>query len=379
MLSRSAADRRTLRRLYTGGLCGPLALLALTGVLLGSERPQKDSSQNSACQSNCDIQLVPVVTVSDAAHPGLLPDTAGIVTSDNAGRYFLPSADRRRLIVFNSRGRIVQLIEGGAGGAFQSVSGVLTAPGGIVMVYDSARRALSRFDRSLNPLDSLPFQARPMLWLAENRFLHVGQVRTPEQVGLPLHILDDRGRFLSSFGASDELFRADQSLRFERRAAASADGTIWSAHLARYVLERWDPRTRTKVSEIVVASNWFRESTRIQGPKERPVPLIHALWEEGDLLWVLLRDADPKWNPEELVGERPIELHWLERNWDSVLEVVSRKTGALIASRRFGRVFWGAAPQLLVSSRTKGVEPNSGGQVEVWRPQLVRKGGSHDE
>ncbi len=352
-----------------------LTVLILAGLALGSAHARSTADQSNPCRSNCDIQLVPVVTLSDASHPGLLPDTGPIVSSDNSGRYFLASADRTRLIVFNTDGRIARLVDGGAGGAFQSVTGVLTAPDGTLVVYDILTRTLSRFDRNLKPIDARAFQARPMLLLPGDRYLHAGQIRTPEHVGQPLHILDHSGRILSSFGSTDETFRADQPLRYERRAAPSHDGTIWSAHFGRYALERWDPKTRTKVAEIVVASSWFRESMRWQGPREKPVPLIQAVWEEADLLWILLRDADPKWNPEELAGEHPIELHWLERNWDSVLEAVSLKTGDVIASRRFDRALWGLAPQLLLTSRTKGATAKSGSQVEVWRPRLVQKRG----
>ena len=185
-----------------------------------------------------------------------------------------------------------------------------------------------------------------------------------------MHVLDSSGRILRSFGADIDAYRADEPLRHVRVVAPGTDGHIWSAPRGKYLLERWDPSTGRRVAQIAVQSSWFKESARLGSPNERPVPVITALWEVGDTLWVLLRDADTNWRPPEITGERPFELGDYERTFDFVLEAVSITSGVVVATRRFDRALWAREPTFLFATLRQGGAHRT---VQVWVPRLVTK------
>jgi hypothetical protein len=274
--------------------------------------------------------------------------------------------------VFDAKGRVAKLVERAKGQPFTLISGILPTDDGRILVYDTLDQSLSELGENLDVRSTRPFPYRPALVLPDNRYLHADHIQTRERVGQPIHLLDRNGGLLRSFGADTDEYRADEPLKHERVIAKSADGTIWSAAPGRYVLERWNPSTGGRQSQTIVGSPWFKESVRRSRSHERPVPEIVSLWEAGDFMWVLLRDADVNWRPPESPGERPFDISDLESARDFVLEAVSIQSGQVIATWRSDRAIWGRGPSLLLATRRQGGN-NRSTVVEVWQPQLVTR------
>lgn len=337
-------------------------------LLAASNLPQ--SSRD--CLANCTIELQHVVRLTDAGHPNTLPELAISVVAPSSGRYVTRSKDGRRLVVFDAGGGIVRFVEGPVDRPFRLISTCLTGPRGTLQVYDFFSKSLTTIGADFEIVRVVAFPYPPTIALTDNRYIHVQQIATPELVGQPFHVLGPDGTILRSFGSETGSYRADMPLVYDRVATIGSDGMVWGASLGKYVIEKWNPTTGMRVSQIQVQSTWFKESARFERPGERPVPIVDGLWEQGDHLWVLLRDADSHWRQPDFVrGEHAVDWREFESTYDSVLEVIAIRTGQVVASRRFDRPLQGRSGTFLLSSIERLA--NGVSQIDVSQPQLTKK------
>jgi hypothetical protein len=208
--------------------------------------------------------------------------------------------------------------------------------------------------------------------LKEGSYLVAEQVPKPDLVGQPIHVFDQNGRILRSFGSRERsAYRADQP-RLATRLVASDDVSLWAVAPGRYVLERWNPGTGELMTSTTVQSGWFKETASSrQDERVRPDPIIEALWVTEGLAWVLIRDADLDWKPPVKANvERVISATEYEDTYDWVLEAVDTQSGRVIASRRFRSGLWARPPDGLIASR---VDDAGSMRVDLWRAGLQRK------
>jgi hypothetical protein len=296
---------------------------------------------------------------------------------DSRRRYFLVVRSGSHLMVFDAAGTLFKVIDGGRNLAFGLLGTILSGPDGSLGVYDVTRRVLFRFDINLEPLAAVPMRYKPAIMLNEGAYIHSAQIPTPARVGQPVHVVAADGSLLRSFGAAEAVYRADQRLLYDRLAAPAAAGAIWLAAPGRHVVERWNPWTGKRDLAISIKSNWFVEQAQVPRLNEPSGSLVVALWEDDGVLWLLSRDADPKWTPgstsqsEELYG--PDDK---SRRYDAVLEAIDIATGTVIGTRRSDEVYSARAPSRLLarsSTTDDGI-----GHVEVFRATLARKEEHHD-
>jgi hypothetical protein len=95
----------------------------------------------------CRIMLRPVVTLGDADGPGMLESEAHEVTIDSRGRYYVSGGPAPYFWVFDRDGKVLRRIgsRGKGPGEFLLVSGILTAQGDTLHVFDGDQARLSIF------------------------------------------------------------------------------------------------------------------------------------------------------------------------------------------------------------------------------------------
>ena len=168
-----------------------------------------------------------------------------------------------------------------------------------------------------------------------------GPHRTPESAGFPLHLLTDEGVLLRSFGTPEPV--VDPELpTLERRQIAPGPrpGTFWAVQPDRYQVELWDVE-RGVVENIERRVEWFPpRSGGAQVEGQPPLPFIRDMAADSSgNLWFLLLVADEDWRSSLRTPGKPITREILDKEFDTIIEVVDPATHSLIARRRFDPFF----------------------------------------
>lgn len=324
--------------------------------------------------AKCEIALVKVTSLSEKGHPGTIPGPSPYVVQDREGRFYLATA-RGQVAVFDNAGRIASVV--GKPGEFGRVASVFSGPRGSVLAYNFIGRELREIGpakrQRAESVQPVRVDYPPALVRDDGTIVVTQQIRTSELMGYPLHLLAGDGRVIRSFGADVPEYRADLRLLMDRVVAPGSGGSMWAAPRGRYILERWNLTNGSLITRLAVSSSWFIESAAYpRDGQTRPTPVIQALWERDDQIWVLIRDADAVWKPSAENTERPWELKLVNGMYDWVLEVVDGRNGTVLATKRFDGALYGRAPQPYVVSHAtvRSNEPNA---LDVWKPELRRK------
>jgi hypothetical protein len=160
-----------------------------------------------------------------------------------------------------------------------------------------------------------------ILWVAAS-------VARAQQVGYPIHLFDQDGKWIKSVGTQRPLLRWNSHMSFTRRLAAGPDGTIWA--IPRYgplVIDVFDGSGGHR-RKATYSAEWVPEKKEPQRQGDPPLPerppfsvvsdreawiltLIPAAnWKQG-----IIRIKDPTHgNSAPLVGD-------VSRLFDTVIEV----------------------------------------------------------
>lgn len=283
------------------------------------------------CKRDCVIELRPIVSFA-IADTTISSGWSIHVVRDSAGRYFFVSDDLRSLLAFDKDGRMIQA-KLGRNKSFGRITNLLAAPDGTLRLYEVESSSLLALGHDLDVAGSTRLPYRPSLLMKEG-YLVAHQITTPELVGQPLHIMDASGRIVRSFGSDSSSYKAGEPYFNDRVVAPSRNGSVWSIAPGRRIVERWDAAGQ-RLARIEIPGAWFHSSPGPSPQTERPTPTVTALWEEGDVLWVLSRDADSKWATPTASGERESSTEEHQRMYDWVLEAIDVSSGTLISMKRF--------------------------------------------
>lgn len=324
----------------------------------------------------CRISVDSLVTLGDRDGPGMLESYFGHVRRDSRGRYFLTSS-LPYFWVFSPDGQVVRRIgrDGEGPGEFRAASGVVIDGGDSIRVFDSRLRRMTVFSPDLRMVrtERLEFNAGIYSTALGNRMVVNSMVRTPDRIGYPLQLVDQRGEIIRSFGSVDGVYRADLRDALDvRKITPSLAGGIWSAWRNQYVIEHWDTAgalTDVLHREVEWFPTWWHPTRT--GPNTPPVTLITAIQARGDTLWVLLRIADSEWWG---ANEMPEGRNFLSENpdqyLDTMVEVIDLKNATVIASQRMPQALRGfAGPGIVYGS---GTDVKGNPVVPLWRVDLVR-------
>jgi hypothetical protein len=328
--------------------------------------------EGATCQQDlCEIVLTAVTKLPEGAHR--LHRPALNVVADPSGNFYVRSADERQVVVFDGAGRQVGTLAVPVEG--QRI-GLRLVPviGGTVLAWVGASGA--GFELLPNLTARAWKGAMPFLpvYVGSDRSMIVSQqIRTPQQVGFPIHLVGADGTVLRSFGSDVAEYRADLRLLLERVVAPGTNGLLWAIPKGRYSIERWDPTTGKLIGRVSVKSNWFVESKTFRvDTNTKPNAVIEGVWEDGGVVWTLIRDGANDWKPTV----KP-EQSWSVRDYNSehdwVLEAVNGTTGEVLASRRvphaLSRV--GVGPLVASYALTQAGEADG---LAIWRPEVRRRG-----
>jgi hypothetical protein len=334
--------------------------------------PDNFASPQGSAVYKSEITLTLVVSLLDK-EPRLLPDYSFFVIQHESNRFVAVTKNRDQLAVFDDRGHVERLLgkKGLGPGEFLRISHILPEPSGSLFAYDDQLRNLTPIGSDLGLGPSIPMLYTPALILEDGRLIVAEQIRTPELIGYPIHLVNREGRVLRSFGAETPQYRSDLRQFTDRIVSPGPNGSVWAAAPGRYAFERWDPVSGIRLAKVVVHSPWFREAPTISDRRNHPSPSIESFWEKDGFIWVLLRDADTKWKPP--LGsnrERPFDLEDYNRTYDWLLEVIDPESGRVVASKRFPDFLWGRSPSPFLISRR-----STGGSVgfDVWKPKVKER------
>ncbi|HEX7239674.1 MAG TPA: 6-bladed beta-propeller [Longimicrobiaceae bacterium] len=327
----------------------------------------------------CVIRVERVASLGGVADPGHLGEF-GSVSVDRRGRYYVTTiASPHELHVFDGAGRYLRKVgrQGDGPGEFRIAAAPVFARGDTMYVLDVVAARVTRLSPSYGVLGTfrVPLGRDPQILVTgQNQLLLHAAIPTADRVGLPLHLLDERGRISRSFGAVRPTVRPDLPFLNVRRVAAGRENRIWSAYLNRYVVEAWDSRGVLHLA-LERRPGWFAPWLE-PGPSPRlapPRPLVAAIREDAQgRVWVLLHVADQNWRKRALrrVGsEYEITPEDQDHFYDTVIEVLDPRTGRLVASARHPRYVRGFAGDGLLYTYREDADGVPA--YEVWRTRLT--------
>jgi len=339
-----------------------LTLLIGTAVLVA--RPPESQVDRAATA----VELAPVVTLRDPG--GSLPDSAFSVVPTVNGEFLIRAKQRDRVLVFDKTGNLRTTLLTNKGTPFITIGAILPVPRGGFVIHDARGGQLYPLTADLKVGNPTALRNSPSLALAAGDLVIAEQIRTPALAGFPIHLFDRSGQVVRSFGSDTPQLREDMRVVTDRIVGAARNGTILAAAPGRYVLERWDPRLGKRLAAIPVRSPWFVESTRSESDERiRPKPTLVSLWEDQDIAWVVLLDADQNWRvPANANSERSFDILEYSRKFDWVIEAVDLKSGAVLGSLRSDNPVMGRSPSpyFVVNGKKDPLE------LVVVRPQLKR-------
>jgi hypothetical protein len=354
-----------------------LSVMAAASMVAACDADRTDDG--SARCVECEIVLERVGILNDAFDPGALPDRMAYADRDAAGRILTIARGGSSVLVLDASGNFVARLGGpGEGpGEFRTIRRALIGPGDSIHVHDWGTGRVTVYGPDLRLARMQRMAHLPSLVLPDGAYVVIADpLQTAGNFGHVVRIIGPDGFMLRSFGTDSPAYGANTDMLATRWVAQAREGDIWTAAPGRYTLVRWDPSTGERVQEVVVESDWFQETASWPADERtRPPPVIESIWQDNDLLWVVLRDADLDWEPPPPVlanVERVMHAEEYEQEYDWVIEAIDPDDGSVIASHRFRYILWTRPPSnVLVSFREATV---AGTTYDVWRPVLRERG-----
>jgi hypothetical protein len=324
----------------------------------------------------CEIVLERVATVGDTAGPGVLTSYLQLYR-DSRGRLYVTqeTGTPGQILVFDPSGRFMRTIgrEGSGPGEYRVPMAMVIAPGDTIHVFDGPNRRHSVLSPSYEVVRSMRMSSGVgfSIWLGPGRWLAAQRRNTLGTVGLPLHILDDTGVVLQSFGAAPPI--DPQTTQIIRSIALGLTrGQVRSAEYGRYYIEVWDTTGR-RLAAFERSVDWFPRHPAPNDPAFRRYfakSNIVAMREEAEgKLWVVMKvqtseaDRDPNVRREGGVSIG---------TYATMVEIIDTRTGRLIASKRFPIELSRGGAWLLGEDMIYGVRETAAGfnVLDVWRLRL---------
>ena len=342
----------------------PLAV----GVALGTNARTSAAQESGGvvelepCRGPCGLSLVLEREYGEDSGDGMIDAEGASAWVDASGRAYVLGQGAPHVWVFGSDGSFLTRIgrRGSGPGEFQFVNSLVVTEDGRFSALDVSRGTIMTFEwsgellREVRTAGWLPmgFQTLPF---EGSLVLHAADIRTPAQVGYPIHVVDlESGAIRESFGSLTGEYPLGASVG-DRLIARGPGRSVWmAARHGTYNIELWESNTVVRALRRDV--EWFPETPLDQqghGWEERPSPMLTDITSNDSLLWVVARTADDRWAEAAAI-----------RDWDwfidTTIEVIDWRRGRVLASQRFDESFgnW--------------LEPGLIGRLAVTRAGSVR-------
>lgn len=216
--------------------------------------------------------------------------------------------------------------------------------GSRVVVYDPGNARFSVHTIEGSVVREVGGVALPLLdfaMLPGLRFVVNADIRTPQQAGLPLHLVDSTGSIVRSFGLAEPRLELGLDDQMVRRLTTGSQ--LWSAPAREYRLSRHsigDGGTDTFERQ----ARWFRKDrgATIPDAREPPATTIADIWEDPEgRVWVLVTVPDRRWRESletfEFRGQGFVRFTDVDRYVDTIIEVIDPSSRRVLHSARSDR------------------------------------------
>ena len=288
------------------------------------------------CRESCGITLVPDREYGEDSGDGMIETTRARSWRDASGRLYLVGMPSNHILVFGPDGSFLGRIgrEGAGPGEFELLGSVVLIEDGIFAVTDQGLGRIQTFDWTGKLLRGV----QPQGWQPTGVYtvhiegalaVHAADIRSPAQVGYPLHLIDlDKGTVVESFGSLTGELPFGGHIE-ESTIAPGPGRAVWKArHYTTYEFELWEPNTLLRT--LRRNAEWFPSIpiSETSGHGRKPTPTVGAIAADDSLLWVVVFTADDRW--AETDGFREPDL-----GYDTTVEVIDWRRGRVVASQRF--------------------------------------------
>jgi hypothetical protein len=342
-------------------------------------QPVISISGERVCAS-CTLAVERVATLGDADGPGIIESTVATAVRDSRGRYFVVESYGVRIKVFDAAGKHIETLgrKGEGPGEFRGIGALRIGGGDTLLVFDQSLSRLSIFAPDLTFLKTTRLELPPfvgVVLLPAGQVVLASSVRTPERIGMPLHLISPDGRALRSFGSRTGAYRPDVPYFDERVIASGAPGRIWSAYRNQYVIEEWSAAGQP--GRIIRRDlEWFPSSFTPGAPgsintESAPQPRLQAIRTDAyGRIWVVILVADRNWrrSVERAAGDSHARVREFNDYYDSVIEILDPVRGELLYRARIDEALIDFVADDLISS--VGSTPGGWPVVNVWRVRI---------
>jgi len=296
----------------------------------------------------CTIIFRPVATIGDTIGPGLLLNRPAAVLRDRSQRFWVVPASGPPL-VYDQRGKFVATVgrPGRGPGEFDQPIGALLLPGDSILVIDGGLFRATVIDPKLKAGRSIrmrePLYPGVLLqWPTSVILRGTPALEPPSHRSLhDVSFQQNEAQTRRSFGRGGTMMRMGGSTARFQTLAAARDGGLWSANSYRYELHKWTDQGE-HVESFHRQPGWFAKDSPVWlgNPGTPPPPVVAAIQEDQEgLLWVFLRIPAETWRigwTRAPVGARevPASLIDIEKLFDTMIEVIDPRVGAVLARER---------------------------------------------
>lgn len=345
----------------------------------GNARPSDQEEviiDSEAMCADCRVELTPVMEIGDPEGVGMLEAEFNWLTPDSHGRYYVYNTSAPYFWIFDSTGEAVRRVgrSGEGPGEFREITRILVAANDSLFVHDFSlgRVTVLSDDTLLARTFSVPFTDATLGLLTGDFLIARGVVSSPERRAQPLHVLSMTGEIGLSFGGDTALWRPELRGIVDMRSVATGDSTtIWAGWWNQYLVERFDT-AGNRIQAFRRNPDWFpawwTPESSIDLP---PHPILIALQQSGDTLWVLNRIADPEWQSAVEPAGRMFRITDEARYFDTVIEAIDIRQNRLIASTRQPIKLTGFAGVNLVYG--EGIDSSGNPVVPIWKLSIARE------
>lgn len=290
-----------------------------------------------------EIVLGDSVVVGDADGPGVVNGAGNSAEIGPDGRIYVMANMDPFIQVFSPGGRFLQIVgrEGDGPGEYRTISGVHFV-GDSVYVLDGRQSRLTVLDAQYEVVRTARLAVSPgttsALWPKGSIAINAG-VADPDLLGTPIHVVDaTTGNRRFALDGGSVRYRGDRFLNYIRILEASSDGSLWSARLNVYQIDRFGPDGERRTRLTHSSDHFPGGPGGVTTPETGPVPYIADI-EEADSgrLWVVQNVPDAEWQDGIVLGEGPHGSRIVDYHayMDTVIDVIDVVSGKLVARTIF--------------------------------------------
>jgi 6-bladed beta-propeller protein len=273
----------------------------------------------------------------------------GNMVIDGQGRFLASAVGADEVLAYDAAGQYIETIgrPGEGPGEFELIFRYALDPSDSLLVFEV--NELSVFSPQAEFSRQNRWAVRPdygVVRLADGQFVVAALHRTREAAGLPFHLLSSRGELLASFGTDRPIVDPERP-RLTKRLIANAGGQrFWATRPDRFMLEQWTSEGE-HLTTIRGNAPWFEPwpDRYLQRPGEtRPRPSVIDMASDSlGRLWIMIGTPDPEWRAGIRDDENLAVSVILDREFDTVIEVIDPATAQMVGTRRFDRYLRGFA------------------------------------